>query len=188
MRFRAVLFWTFASTVCTGAIAQNASDDGAGLFPYRDGAGLVVRHAGEMKYPFRSGTQPGQRFSTGFENVLDCLPPAEAAKAKPDLTSYDLENAPSRLAVETCIFRIAASYGTPDDMAVWLSQKSPDVTVRHDSCCVEKTTISGTWDLSVSSHPWKASWFERFWDEQAGITIYYSLDGEVLKVFGFTLD
>ena len=188
MRFRIVLCSIFASTICTGAIAQDFTDDGAGIFPYRDGAGLVVRHAGEMVYPFRSGTQPGQMYSTGFENVLDCLPPVEAAKTKPDLTSYDLENAPSRYAAETCVFRIAASYETPDDMAVWLSQKSSNVTVRSDSCCEEKVSVSGMWDLRVSSHPWKASWFERFWDEQAHITIYYSPNGEVLKVFAFTLD
>ena len=188
MKFRTALSCAFASIFCTFAIAQNDVHGDAGLFPYRDGAGLVARHANEMQFPFKSGTQPGQLFSTGFESVLDCLPAAEAAKSRPDLTSYDLYGAPSRYAVETCIFRIAASYEAPGDMAAWLRQKSSDVTVRHDECCGKEISVSGMWDLSVSSHPWKASWFERFWDEKAGISIYYSSDGMVLEVFAFTLD
>ncbi|MEL6521898.1 MAG: hypothetical protein AAFQ66_13095 [Pseudomonadota bacterium] len=158
------------------------------VIPYHDTAGVVARHADETILPYKSGTSPKRSYAKDFAHVLDCLSRAEAIKDKPDLTTYDLTKAPSRHALETCVFRIAASYETPNDMLSWLKTKAPHVSSGKGGCCGSQYYVSGRWNIRKTGHPWPSNWFDHFWDEEAHISIQYSKDNEVLKVFVFTTD
>lgn len=158
--------------IATPALAKDKDD----FKPYRDTAGMVVRHATEQTHPFlfrgeEVGISPHEKHRKKyapsirkFSSVQDCLQRAERRKAQPDLTKIDWRGIDTNEDAAVCLFRIASSYATPKDMENWMNEQGFKTTIIVPPASgKDKIIVSGNWNTEKNGSKFYSNWFVRAW-------------------------
>lgn len=137
---------------------------------YHDSAGEVTQLSSERTTPFLFlgkevvGSSLEGKYADSlnrFPSVLDCLDSAERKK-NPDLTNFNWDAIVSNEDAEVCLFRVAASYRTPEAMRNWLTMHGFEV-LDYDPMPDERVGIRATFNLSDNWPKYSSNYFTKLW-------------------------
>jgi len=128
--------------------------------PYHDGIGLVETFSSEADIPFRFvgktiGESPFlRRFVPSvekFANILSCLKGEARVLHKPSLGDFDWDQIDSDEDAQVCLFRLATSYATIDDLENWMESQGLRVNRRIvgyiDAANAPETIVNANWPI-----------------------------------------
>ncbi len=100
----------------------------------------------ERSEPYGSRGIPPQRAEDiravkRLSNVRDCLVKSEREREIPDLRKIDWRRMTSTAKIRVCMFRIFASYGTPEKAVLWLEAQGLNTTGPTEGTYAFKPTI-----------------------------------------------
>ena len=115
-----------------------------------DASGLPIEYdhlSNEKNEPYGSrGMIPQRpeekRAVRQFSDVRDCLVRVEQEKDIPDLRKIDWQRMTSTANIRVCMFRIFASYGTPEKAVMWLKAQGLTTTGPTDGTYAFKPTVN----------------------------------------------
>lgn len=120
-------FLIFASLWAVSAASAFAQE--AAFEAYHDSAGEVVRLSSQESEPFLKNGKKiepphplAEKYANSlkrFPDVRSCLLKAERSKPQPDLTLIDWNILSGVEDADICVFRIASSYSTMEEMHEW---------------------------------------------------------------------
>jgi hypothetical protein len=140
--------------------------------PYHDGIGLVATFSSENRIPFRFVGKTiydkplyGRRAYISsvekFDNVLSCLSQEARVLEKPSLRDFDWDQIDSDEDAAVCLFRVAASYATIDDMENWMRSQGLKVNrriVQHVSAIDgPETIVNANWPIKEKGPLYRAN-------------------------------
>ncbi len=126
----------------------NWSDRARAEAPEVSGPPIEYDHlSSEKAEPYGSRGAPPQRPEEKravrrFADVRDCLVRVEQEKDIPDLRKINWQMMTSTANIRVCMFRIFASYGTPEKAVLWLEAQGLTATGPTDSTYAFKPTIN----------------------------------------------
>jgi hypothetical protein len=127
MVIAALVLWAGYGLLDFNNIIKAPTRDPAAFVAYEDSAGKVVRLSEQKTRPFLRVGQVESETSehygdamANFPTVLDCLQTSEWERPQPDLTKIDWHKIQNGNEADVCLFRIADSYASPEDMKMWL--------------------------------------------------------------------
>ena len=168
-RFRTVglvVLGVVLSTVGVAALVVRSDDPHVVLTPeqqasppYHDGTGLVVALSSEDRIPFRflgetthQLAYPG-RFVPSvqrFDTVLSCLKENARGLQRPSLGAFDWDRIDTDEDARVCLFRIATSYATIDDVENWMRSQGLTIARRmfdERARGGARTLVTGVWPI-----------------------------------------
>lgn len=129
---RKLVMMAITAGVLSMAAKVAEAEDRAQFVAYKDRAGEVIALSGEEKQPFLfngNPLRPTEKYAdlykkykksiTRFSSVRDCLEDEVQEEDQPDLTRIDWSKIDWNEDAEVCLFRIASSYKTMEDMRNW---------------------------------------------------------------------
>jgi hypothetical protein len=122
-----LVLWASYGMIDLNNLIKAPERDPAAFVPYADRSGKVMRLSEQKTRPFlRVGNVESETSKfhgeamAHFPTVLDCLQKSEWDKPNPDLTKIDWKKIQTNSEADVCLFRIADSYTSPEDMKMWL--------------------------------------------------------------------
>lgn len=152
---------------------------------YHDSAGEVRQLSSEDNAPFLffgqkvTGSPLEKKYAESlarFPSVLDCL--ASPNRDKPDLTNFDWSKINSLHDADVCLFRVASSYSTPDEMKRWLKLQGFD-TQESDALPSEKIGIRAYWSIRDKGVKFSGGKLEAFWHSIIASGLSVGIDYDV---------
>lgn len=145
--------------------ASTAAEPLKAFTAYNDGAGQVVRLADEETVPFLHVGEPVMKYDANdpdktymarhkksyaksiarFASVRDCLLDSEQKVSQPDLTKFDWKKITDETEAAVCVFRIAGSYTSPDDMKRWCMSQGFRTSLHKDRN--RDVFVSASWSI-----------------------------------------
>jgi hypothetical protein len=160
--------------------------------PYHDGIGLVETFSSEANIPFRFvgktiydkplyGRREYISSVEKFDNVLSCLSEESRVLEKPSLGDFDWTQIDSDEDAAVCLFRVATSYATMDDMENWMRSQGLRVgrrLVRYvDAIDGLETGLNAFWPIKERGPLYQANMLHGRWNSRTawgqGVTITY---------------
>jgi hypothetical protein len=135
--------------------------------PYQDGIGVVATFSSEKRVPFRSygktiNDSPYlRRFVPSvekFDNVLSCLSEEARVLEKPSLGDFDWTQIDSDEDAAVCLFRVATSYATMDDMESCM--RSQGLRVGRRLTFRGRIGVSAYWPIKEKGPLYRANIFQ----------------------------
>ena len=163
MVFFSRVFYGIAMLICFQAMS--VAEEPPKIFEaYNDGAGKVVRLANEDTMPFLFQGRPVMNYAIDdsyapymkehkkqyakaikrFPSVRDGLLKSEQKSPRPDLTKFDWRKTTGTDDVAVCVFRVASSYLSPEDMRNWLASQEFRARTLKDP---EHVYVDGSWSV-----------------------------------------
>jgi hypothetical protein len=134
--------------------------------PYHDGIGLVETFSSEANIPFRVvgktiydkplyGRREYISSVEKFDNVLSCLSEEARVLEKPSLGDFDWTQIDSDEDAAVCLFRVATSYATMDDMENWM--RSQGLRVGRRLTFRGRTGLNAYWPIKEKGPLYRAN-------------------------------
>jgi len=119
-----------------------------------------------------------------YASVLDCLTDNARKMLQPDLTLFDWSEVDTPEAVEVCLFRIASSYDSPQDMGKWFVAQGIKIHTSERTVRGKKILgVGGTWDIVENGVKFSSNWFVKLYLENVAYStsfgVGYYEDGTV---------
>lgn len=170
---------------------------------YNDGAGKVVRLASEETTPFLflgkqvmdyNVNDPKMTYMEDhkrkyaksierFPSVRDCLLKSEQESPRPDLTKFDWGKITGEEEAAVCVFRVASSYTSPDEMKNWLISQGFRARTLADR---KNIYVNGSWSIEQYAEKWGEGVFIKLWTKTVahgfGLGITFDLDSRLYGV------
>lgn len=181
--------WFISYSLATSNISNEAFE------PYEDTTGRVIRLSDEQTEPFlyaggrivRTLEPLQNKFGKSLERfptVRHCLKWPQLRKLRPDLTKISWDRLSNAEDASVCLFRIASSYATPEDMKRWfeangLEAKIIPHPIGSNKGLVATISLDENWP-KFSANIFMTLWI-RFIAYGMSISVGYNENNEVIS-------